>query len=68
MHNEHARTPADLPANPAADSSVLADRRAMLAGIGGLAAGALLLSTRSAQAGPLNPPAGPVAQSARTAN
>jgi parallel beta-helix repeat protein len=66
MHNEHTRTPADLPANPAADFSVPADRRAMLAGIGGLAAGALLLSTRSAQAGPLTPPAGPVAPTGKT--
>ena len=66
MHNEHTRTPADLPANPAADSSGPADRRAMLAGIGGLAAGALLLSTRSAQAGPLTPPAGPVAPTGKT--
>ncbi len=33
-------------------------RRAMLAGLGGLAAGALM--ARSAQAGPLNPPPGPI--------
>lgn len=66
MNSTHAQTPADLPADPAAGSSVPADRRAMLAGIGGLAAGALLLSSRSAQAGPLNPPAGPVASSGRT--
>jgi parallel beta-helix repeat protein len=38
-----------------------ADRRALLAGIGGLAAGALLVGSKAAQAGPLNPPAGPVA-------
>jgi hypothetical protein len=36
----------------------------MLAGIGGLAAGALL--ARPAQAGPLNPPAGPVAPTGKT--
>jgi parallel beta-helix repeat protein len=35
------------------------DRRAMLAGIGGLAAGAFLVG--KANAGPLNPPAGPIA-------
>lgn len=35
------------------------DRRAMLAGIGGLAAGAIL--TGRAQAGPLDPPPGPIA-------
>ena len=35
------------------------DRRAMLAGIGGLAAGAFLAS--KATAGPLNPPTGPIA-------
>lgn len=37
----------------------LNDRRAMLAGIGGLAAGALMAGR--AQAGPLNPPPGPIA-------
>lgn len=37
----------------------LGDRRTLLAGIGGLAAGALL--TSRAHAGPLSPPAGPVA-------
>lgn len=35
------------------------DRRALIAGIGGLAAGALLAG--KAQAGPLNPPPGPIA-------
>ncbi len=34
------------------------DRRTMLAGIGGLAAGAIL--TGRAQAGPIDPPAGPI--------
>lgn len=38
---------------------ILNPRRAMLAGLGGLAAGAFLAST--AHAGPLNPPAGPIA-------
>jgi len=36
------------------------DRRAMLAGLGGLAAGALLAGGRSAHAGPLTPPSGPI--------
>jgi len=36
-------------------------RRTMLAGLGGLAAGALLAGGRTAHAGPLNPPAGPIA-------
>lgn len=35
-------------------------RRALLMGVGGLAAGALLASSRQASAGPLVPPAGPV--------
>ncbi len=39
-------------------AEVLAPRRAMLAGLGGLAAGAFLAST--AQAGPLTPPPGPI--------
>lgn len=41
-----------------------ADRRAMLAGIGGLAAGAILL--RHASAGPIDPPAGPIAGTHKT--
>lgn len=40
-------------------ASLPTDRRAMLAGIGGLAAGALLVG--KASAGPLDPPPGPVA-------
>lgn len=39
-------------------------RRAWLAGLGGLAAGAIL--TRSANAGPLDPPAGPVSSTGST--
>lgn len=39
-------------------------RRAMLAGIGGLAAGAMLV--QRAGAGPLNPPAGPIAGTGKT--
>lgn len=39
-------------------------RRAWLAGLGGLAAGAIL--TRSAQAGPLDPPVGPVSPTGST--
>ncbi len=46
--------------NPIEDPSLPADRRALLAGITGLAAGAFLASSRSAHAGPLSPPAGPV--------
>ncbi len=42
-----------------ATPDILNPRRAMLAGLGGLAAGALLAST--ANAGPLTPPAGPIA-------
>lgn len=40
------------------------DRRALLAGIGGLAAGALL--SQRAVAGPINPPAGPIAGTHKT--
>ena len=40
------------------------DRRALLAGIGGLAAGAFLAST--ANAGPLDPPAGPIESTGKT--
>jgi parallel beta-helix repeat protein len=49
------------PADPITPSSPTPDRRALLAGIGGLAAGALLVGSKAAQAGPLNPPSGPVA-------
>ena len=48
------------------DNLLPADRRAMIAGIGGLAAGALLAGSRTAHAGPLNPPAGPVASTGKT--
>lgn len=40
------------------------DRRALLAGIGGLAAGAFIAG--KANAGPLNPPAGPIASTGKT--
>jgi parallel beta-helix repeat protein len=40
------------------------DRRAMIAGIGGLAAGAIL--TGRTQAGPLDPPTGPIAPTGKT--
>jgi len=43
-----------------------AHRRAMLAGIGGLAAGAFLTGNRAAHAGPLNPPAGPITGTGKT--
>ncbi len=51
------RTHIGTPSQRATEPS---DRRALLAGIGGLAAGALLVGTRSAQAGPLDPPSGPI--------
>lgn len=41
-------------------------RRALLAGLGGLAAGALLVGARTAKAGPLTPPPGAVAPTGRT--
>lgn len=41
-------------------------RRSLLAGLGGVAAGAILAGGRSAQAGPLNPPAGPIASTGKT--
>lgn len=46
------------PTDPTLSPSFPTDRRAMLAGIGGLAAGAMMAGR--AQAGPLNPPAGPI--------
>lgn len=50
------------PASPASNPVPLpADRRALLAGIGGLAAGAFLAGSRTAHAGPITPPSGPVA-------
>ena len=48
-----------VPTDPIPTANLPTDRRAMLAGIGGLAAGAILVG--KANAGPLNPPAGPVA-------
>ncbi len=59
MQNEQpdASLTPNLPAN--LPTKLPTDRRAMLAGIGGLAAGALLVG--KAHAGPLNPPAGPIA-------
>jgi hypothetical protein len=50
MHPEHPE--------PTTASHLPTDRRTLLAGIGGLAAGAFLAS--SAHAGPLNPPPGPI--------
>ena len=41
-----------------------ADRRALLAGLGGIAAGVFMAG--NAQAGPLNPPAGPVTSTGKT--
>lgn len=58
-------TPAsDLSLAPIATSDLVSPRRALLAGIGGLAAGAFLAS--KAAAGPLNPPAGPVTSTGKT--
>ena len=54
----HALRPPDAPLDPATH------RRAMLAGLGGLAAGAFL--TGNAHAGPLNPPPGPVTSTGKT--
>jgi parallel beta-helix repeat protein len=51
----------DQPAVPSTETSpptLPTDRRALLAGLGGLAAGAFFAST--ANAGPLNPPLGPI--------
>lgn len=46
--------------------SQTADRRALLAGLGGLAAGVFLAGSRGAHAGPLDPPAGPVGSTGLT--
>lgn len=58
MHNEHPFQDAAAPAP--------ADRRALLASLGGFAAGALLAGTRTANAGPLDPPPGPIAPTGLT--
>lgn len=50
----------DQHSGPDAPDQAPTDRRAMLAGLGGLAAGAILAGARSAHAGPLNPPPGPI--------
>ncbi len=55
MSEHTTNKPRPIPSHEMSDSG----RRAMLAGIGGLAAGALL--TGRAQAGPLDPPPGPIA-------
>ncbi len=62
MDNETNHTPADNTHG----ASLAPDRRALLAGIGGLAAGALLVGSNAAHAGPLNPPAGPIASTGKT--
>lgn len=64
MHTGPSSNHPDLPNNTVPTPA--ADRRALLAGIGGLAAGAMLVASRTAQAGPLNPPAGPVASTGKT--
>lgn len=63
---EHADAPntPNTPNTPDVSFGPAPDRRAMLAGLGGLAAGAFL--TSKAHAGPLNPPPGPVAGSGKT--
>jgi hypothetical protein len=61
----HNSTPLDPPVDPATNREV-DSRRALLLGMGTLAAGAILASSRQAQAGPLNPPPGPVAPSGPT--
>lgn len=53
----------NLPQEPAPG---FADRRALLAGLGGLAAGSLLAGANTAHAGPLSPPPGPVTPTGRT--
>jgi hypothetical protein len=55
------------PDHTAKTSLMAHERRAMLAGLGGLAAGAWLAGTRStAHAGPLNPPPGPITSTGKT--
>ncbi|MFT3686773.1 MAG: right-handed parallel beta-helix repeat-containing protein [Phycisphaerales bacterium] len=46
--------------------STSADRRALIMGLGGVAAGAFLASSRTAQAGPIAPPSGPITSTGRT--
>ena len=53
-----------VPTDPIPTASLPTDRRAMLAGIGGLAAGAVMAGR--AHAGPLNPPAGPIESTGKT--
>lgn len=55
----------DAPPN-STPSHAAPDRRALLAGLGGVAAGALFAGARSAQAGPLTPPGGPIGPTGRT--
>lgn len=57
---------ANLPETSGATPLPISDRRALIAGLGGIAAGAFLAGARTAQAGPLNPPGGPVAPTGRT--
>ncbi len=47
-------------------SSLPSQRRALLAGVAGLAAGAMMAGGRSAHAGPITPPAGPVVGTGKT--
>ena len=57
-HHPHSAESNSTAPETAHETNLATDRRALLAGIGGLAAGALLAG--KAQAGPLNPPPGPI--------
>lgn len=61
MQDHHA-----VPNTAPSSANLPTDRRALLAGIGGLAAGAMLVGARTAHAGPLIPPAGPIASTGKT--
>ncbi len=58
--------PHDMPTDSSKPMNPATERRALLAGLGGLAAGAVLLGGRTAHAGPLNPPHGPITSTGKT--
>lgn len=62
-HDTTDPTPPSPPSDPVPLPN---DRRALLAGIGGLAAGAFLAGSRTAQGGPITPPPGPVIGTGKT--